>query len=298
MNFRHILSLTILVYFAVWSQENSNKSQFQGNYLGQSPPGNRPQVFASGVVSTAAHEFSCSFTPDGKEFYFARRDPKLNRNLIMVTKQIEGNWTNPEVVPFIENKVSFEPRVTPDGNRLYFSFQEGSQINISYVERDGDNWNAPKIPGNPFNPMKSMYISVTLDGKIYTTDISEGPGKERIAVAKKINDQYGELERLGPPINIGKQEMYPFIAPDESYLIFNSKRSVEKNNSGLFISFKTPEGFWNKPQAIDIGMKAGCPSISPDGKYLFFTAGEQGKSDIYWVSATRIIKKMRPKNIK
>jgi pimeloyl-ACP methyl ester carboxylesterase len=27
------------------------------------------------------------------------------------------------------------------------------------------------------------------------------------------------------------------------------------------------------------------PFVSPDGKYLFFTAGERGKSDIYWVEA-------------
>ncbi len=34
-------------------------------YLGQTPPARTPQVFAPGFVSTSAHEFSCSFTPDG-----------------------------------------------------------------------------------------------------------------------------------------------------------------------------------------------------------------------------------------
>ena len=96
----------------------------QGPYFGQEPPGTTPKIFAPGIVSTPAHEFSCSFTPDGKEFYFTRRDPKRGQNLIMVTKCIDGTWTNPEIVPFIQNRMSFEPRVTPDGSRLYFTWEK------------------------------------------------------------------------------------------------------------------------------------------------------------------------------
>jgi hypothetical protein len=40
-----------------------------------------------------------------------------------------------------------------------------------------------------------------------------------------------------------------------------------------------------EPRAIDLGLPAGLPFVSPDGRYLFFTAGERGKSDIYWVEA-------------
>jgi hypothetical protein len=40
-------------------------------------------------------------------------------------------------------------------------------------------------------------------------------------------------------------------------------------------------------------MPAGLPVMSPDGKYLFFTAGERGKSDIYWVEA-KFLEDLRP----
>jgi Tol biopolymer transport system component len=43
-----------------------------------------------------------------------------------------------------------------------------------------------------------------------------------------------------------------------------------------------------------VGLDAGLPLVSPDGKFLFFTAGERGKSDIYWVDA-KILDKLRPK---
>jgi WD40-like Beta Propeller Repeat len=263
----------------------------EGPYLGQKPPGTTPEVFAPGVVSTAEHEFSCSFTPDGNEFYFTRSDPTLKQNVIMVTKLQDGVWTEPAVVPFVENLMSFEPLVTPDNKRLYFTWgkpipgQPGPPMNIFYVEREGDGWSAAKNPGSPFNPAKAMLVSSTMDGTIYTTDISEGPGKERIAVSHKVDGEYKTLDRLGPPINGETQSMYPFIAPDESYLVFISRRPAEKINSVLCVSSRNRDGSWGDPRTIDLGMKAGLPFVTHDGKYLFFTGGEQGKSDIYWVSA-------------
>ena len=290
--------LTLLTANAFAQQ--SDPPVLKGSYLGQTPPGIKPEVFAPGVVSTASHEFSCSFTSDGKEFYFTRDHPQLNQKVIMVTKLRDGLWTTPEVVPFVENQFSFEPVVTPDDKKLYFTSgkpipgETGPPMNILYVEREGDGWSMPKNPGPPFNPMKTMYVSATLHGTLYTTDISEGPGKERIAVLKNENGKYNRLERLGPPIDGGVRSSGPFVAPDESYLIF--ERPSDKINS-LLVSFRKPDGGWSEPRALDLGMKAGLPFVSRDGKFLFFTAGEQGKSDIYWVSA-KIIDELRPKNPK
>ncbi len=109
-----------------------------------------------------------------------------------------------------------------------------------------------------------------------------------------MNGKYQALERLGPPINTDTPNMYPFIAPDESYLIYTSKQPSEKVYSILLISFRKPDGSWCEPQVMDLGMNAALPFVSGDGKFLFFTGGEQGKSDIYWVSAG-IIEKLRPK---
>jgi len=281
----------MVLVFAAEFQGRTGQA-LKGPYLGQKPPGTTPQIFAPGIVSTQAHEFSCSFTPDGKEFYFTRMDPDRGGNLIFVTKCIDGTWTDPEVVPFIQNRMAFEPRVTPDGTRLYFTWnkpvpgQEGPPMNIWCVERKGEGWSEPINPGRFLNPNKAMFVSATLDGTIYTTDISGGPGATAIAVAKLIDGKYEQLERLPAPINVGAQDMYPHIAPDESYLVFESRRTSSASSSGLFVSFRNPDRTWGEPRAIDLGgLRAGLPFVSPDGKYLFFTAGERGKSDIYWVEA-------------
>ncbi|MFC2117168.1 alpha/beta fold hydrolase [Bacteroidota bacterium] len=274
------------------ASENYQIIQHEGPYLGQKPPGLSPKKFAPGFISTEAHEFACSFTPDGKEFYFTRRDPELDRNQIMYTKMVEGKWTKPSIVSFIGSKMSFEPMVTPDGNRMYFTLEKmvpgqkgGIHMNIWYVEREDNKWSEVKDPGKAFNPGKTMYVSTTMDGTIYVSDISAGFPNVGIGIIKKIKGENLKIERLSPPVNVGKQDMYPYVAPDGSYLIFSSKRRVENFNSELFISFKKQDESWSEPKAIDLGMSAGCPMISPDGKYLFFTAGERGKSDIYWVDA-------------
>jgi hypothetical protein len=268
----------------------------QNPYFGQKPPGTTPEIFAPGIVSTSAHEFGCSFTPDGKEFYFTRRETPQSPTLIMVSKCVDGVWTTPEAAPFNEksaareDSMSFEPLVTPDGRRLYFSSdrplpgQAGPggppMLNIWYVEREGDRWGVPRNPGAPFNPMKAMYVSMTNAGTIYTTDISGGMGANCIAVAKRIEGAYRSLEKLGAPINVGTRNMYPYVAPDESYLIFS------RGANALFFSFRNSDGTWGEPRAIDLGPRsAGQGVISPDGKYLFFNAGERGKSDIYWMEA-------------
>jgi pimeloyl-ACP methyl ester carboxylesterase len=105
-------------------------------------------------------------------------------------------------------------------------------------------------------------------------------------VARIAGGKFEALMRLPAPVNVGAQDMYPHIAPDESYLVFESRRASPTPGSGLFVAFRNPDGAWGDPRPIDLGgLRGGLPFVSPDGKYLFFTAGERDKGDIYWVEA-------------
>lgn len=295
----------LFFYLFVFVAENllsqqSNFPKLMGPYLGQKFPGMTPEIFAPGIVSTESHEFSCCFSTDGNEFYFTRRHPELNYPVIMVSKVVKGVWTEPEIAPFVDKQFSFEPSITPDNKRLYFQSgkpmpgQPGPPMNVLYVEREGGGWGEAKDPGPPFNPAKTMYISFTAEGTIYTTDISGGMGSECLAMIKKVDGKYLSVEKLGPPLNKEPQSMYPWVPTDGSYIIFSVRRPAQTPSSFLLISFKNEDGTWSEPREINLGMDSGQAHVSNDGKYLFFSGGERGKGDIYWVDA-KIIEQLRPK---
>ncbi|MHC4945040.1 MAG: hypothetical protein ACYTG7_18650 [Planctomycetota bacterium] len=268
-------------------------------YLGQEPPGMEPVLFAPGVISTEAHEFSCTIHPDGKEFFFTRRKKIGGPATIMVTKWTETGWTRPQPAPVIGDYDGFEPSISPDGQKLFFKSWRpvpgGKKPtgDIWIMHRKGEEWGPLEHLVTPFNPDRAMYISVTNDGTIYTTDITGGFGNEKIVLSRLTQSGYSDYETVGPPVSVGEGDMYPFIAPDESYLLFCSKRKVPGGDSGLFVTFPLEDGSWCDPKPVDTGMICGCPYVSTDGKYLFFTSIE----GIYWVDAM-LFKRLMPKALK
>ena len=93
----------------------------RGEYLGQTPPGTIPSVFAPGIVSTRASELNAAFTPDGNEFYFTRRID--DRNTLMAMRREDGVWSPPAVAGFSGTFSDVDPFITRDGRRLYFDGQ-------------------------------------------------------------------------------------------------------------------------------------------------------------------------------
>ena len=200
----------------------------------------------------------------------------------MGSKLENGVWTVPvAALPSFANE-NFEPRVTPDGKKLFFmvfgdaSGQERPPINMFCAERTGNGWGEVYQMGEPFNPGKSMFISVTDDGTIYTTDAA----KLDVVCSRLQDGKYQAYENPGAPVNTDGPEVYPYIAPDESYVLYNL---MGPDDRPLKVSFRGEDGSWSEPKDINTGMQSGCATVSPDGKYLFFVSGPPRKGDLYWV---------------
>jgi hypothetical protein len=93
-----------------------------------------------------------------------------------------------------------------------------------------------------------------------------------------INGEYTKPELLPSGINSpgSVRNWAPYIAPDESHLIFCSTRGLPEYDQGdLFISFRNPEGNWINPvslgETVNSNQMERFSTVSPDGKYLFFT---------------------------
>ena len=143
--------------------------------------------------------------------------------------------------------------------------------------------------------MKHAYFpSITSDGTLYFMGYLEGQWANiGIYRSELIDGEYAKPELLPSSINTlgGMRNWTPFVAPDESYLIFCSTRGLPASDQGdLFISFRQPDGNWGEPvglgEAINSPRVDRFPAVSPDGKYLFFTQRTRDHDeDVFWVSA-------------
>jgi hypothetical protein len=281
-----------------------------GDYLGQTPPGDTPVVFAPGIVSTIYMEHSAlAFSPDGNEvFWRAAKGFISNPDLLILPKamkRIGDRWTVPMDSPY-----GGSPFFSPDGKRLYFShlLPNNKYDGPYFVEKQGKNWSEPQNIGlvARFPELKTVGTpSITRDGTLYFAGDTVGMGMLKDLVlyrVKLINGEYTKLELLPPSINLPNTWNYsPFIAPDESYLLFSSNRPGSLDKYGdLYISFHDiNEDTWSKPVnlggPINTRGQDSSPGVSPDGKYLFFTGPVAGRqADVFWVSAG-IIEKLKAK---
>ncbi len=267
-----------------------------GLYFGQTPPDSIPQMFAPRIISTAnGIEYSCALMPDGEEIYFSRYDSVSGLNTTWVTKLKNNVWTNPTLASFTGDYYNTVARISPDGSRLVYMSNRPSYglIRFWYVDRVDTGWSAPTLIGSPISTRPKAGASLSSNGNLYFAE-DEGDYHIQIYMARNNNGVYETPVKLNDAVNCFYLEAHPFIAPDESYLLFdvcpNAPGSYENY---LYISFRKPDGSWLAPtklsNAINATYNQYAASVSPDGKYLFFARYE----DVWWVDA-KFIEDMRP----
>jgi hypothetical protein len=278
--------------------ESKQGPVLKGPYLGQKPPGMKPQVFAPGVISTADHECSITFSKDGRELLFTRRKDSQTGNRLVYMKMEIGGWSAAQPPPFARECRDSAPNFTPDGTRLYFNSRRPLPANVKsphpfnlwMVRKQGSEWTESEMIGSPIMEQFPMFATQTRDGTLYFT----GNIKRGIYNAIYKKGHFQKPERLPEEINGRTWAGHPFIDPDERYIIFDSNID-KKGTKNIFISFKDSNGNWTQSININpwspIKEHAAMAHVSFDGRYLFFTS----RGDIYWVDAKNI-ERIRPKS--
>jgi hypothetical protein len=266
------------------SMKEAGSSTPVGAYLGQEPPGLTPQLFAPDIIQTEHREAEAAFSPDLKEFYFRRRGGAYANNTLVVVRYEDGQWMESIVPPR-----AGEPFVSPDGKILH--------LGSKYRERTNTGWSEVKSLGPLFDRQDRGVMRLTASAKgTYVFDDYKSNDIIRIS---RIKDGIREEPKiLGKEINSGKWTAHPFIAADESYLIWDSEKDDGYGGSDLYISFRQEDDSWGP--AINLGDKINTEyseaygSMSPDGKYFFFHRSYGGDTgDIFWVDAA-LIKTLKP----
>jgi hypothetical protein len=269
--------------------------KLRGPYLGQKPPGMVPQPFAPGIISTNEDEGSSGFALGGTAFLFQKFNGSCHT---FITRLEDGAWTAPELIPFWETMVHNGDFVfsSDDKTLLYQVKSETDGLLTSDIwkaELHASGWGdrAP-LPSPVNSPDDESYASDTPGRTIYFfSNRRGGKGRFDLYMCPFKDGRYGDAVNL-ESLNTGSNEWDPFIAPDESYLIFCSTRPGGSGMDDIYITFKGTDGRWgparNMGAEINSPGSENRPYLTHDGKYFFFTSTRNGNRDTYWVRAEYI----------
>ena len=288
---KRICTLIILLFSALtMNSESYSQDEFpvlKGPYLGQKPPGLVPELFAPGIVSTENLEIEGVFAPNMNEFFYVRqRDGEKPKTHFM--RYVDGVWQKP-----VEEARAGEIFISTDNKTMF--------LGNKYKERTVSGWSEEKILGSLYEQIPIMRLTASAD-QTYVFDEREEIGT--IRYSRLLDGKREEPKAFGKNINSGKWTGHPFIAPDESYLIWDSEREGGYGGVDLYISFRQKDRSWGP--AINMGgdinseVDDAYGSVTPDGKYLLFHSVKVGKkgiseweANIYWVDA-QFIENLRP----
>jgi len=299
----------ILVYsiFFINTGIYAQKDLVNINYFGVTAPNNKPKLFNPDFISDSSFIQNGFFSSDGKEFYYVETDGNWSYSHIFYVKNINGKYSEP-VQLFSELPICLSPFVSYNNDKIVFISSQSDSIisgDVFIAKREGNAWNKPEVMSTPVNSEYDEWeVSLSKNGTIYfSSNRPGGYGEMDIYKSVFINENYNKTENLGRPINTPSLDECAYIAPDESYIIFNSWKQSKHKGNNLYISFNN-NGKWTNPKGLGDNINTDqldiYPHVSPDGKYIFFTIREKPfncvePSKLYWVSSS-IIDSLRNTN--
>ncbi|MEL6106526.1 MAG: hypothetical protein AAFU85_10830 [Planctomycetota bacterium] len=254
--------------------------------------------------------FGMAISKDGRECYFAvaLNDGGGFREEIRVTRRKgDGSWAKPQPLLPNEKKYKYvDPHFSPDEQRLFFIYTKPAdesdppkqqRFDIWFVERETGGWSSPVNVGAPISTIdaEEYFVSLTAEGKIFFgSNRADRDNFDLYSASPGNEGRYDKPRPLRGDVNTVKYEADVFVARDESFLIFSSSgRKDGRGRGDLYVSFKDTSGNWgagiNLGDRVNSNRQEFAPSISRDGKALFFSRG----GVIHWVS-TSVIKELRP----
>lgn len=273
-------------------------------YWGDAFPENIPMVFSPGLVSTrTGKETSAMFSPDGKQFFYT--ETNVFNKVTIFEMNLDGQvWSSPKKFQFADQGDNWALFPAPNDEHLIFSSNRhpsiGKWFPNLWITHRGNNgfWQQPEIVKMPILYDESIWNpSLSANHKLFFGSLlSQYPnyGNSDIYWSNYLADSI-VIHNAGPSINTSFDESHPFIAPDESYIIFSSDRPEGIGRNDLYVSFLI-DANWSEP--VNLGPNINTPeneyaaTVTPDYQFIFFERPVGSQTDIFWVSGD-IIKQLR-----
>ena len=249
----------------------------------------RPQIFAPGVISAAGNVNAVTFAADGNTAWFD--EVAGGGSTIMESRRVEGAWTTPRIASFSGEWRDLDPAMAPDGSFIVFCSNRpaspggaaldsttfdgrvhpGSGSQLWRVDRLGSGWSEPVLLPPAVNDSTRLYSPSIVDGgSLYYQHPDAGSRTFHL-----VRSQYAGGRYQAPvAVVIGPHEADerdPAVAPDESFVVFSTKRPPGQQDGRLVIAFRTGD-HWGEP--IDLGDAvnhdgAEGPHLGADGRTIY-----------------------------
>ena len=208
---------------------------------------------------------------------------QVGQQAVLVERYFEnGGWSLPRILSFSQGPYDIEPVFSQDGSQLFFvsnkehAGNSDGNFDIWQVSLNEDgSWGIPEpLPPVINTSANEFYPSIDAQGNLYfTAAYDRGKGGEDIWMSVKTADGYGVPEGLPSTVNTSFDEFNAMVF--ENTLYFSSFGRPDGLGGGdLYKSQKSS----NWQNAVNMGAPVNtdrldfCPSISPDGEFLYFTS--------------------------
>lgn len=268
-------------------------------YFGQPPPGEVPAIFAPDVISVEGRfEQFLTYSVDGRVITFGVTNADWSDFTLMQIVLEDGAWTEPRAVPFLgSGGQGLTAAADRAESRVFFAAPRHGRewpSDIWTNVRGDAGWADPvRVEAPVSSDGNEFEVTVAGNGTLYfSSDREGGLGDLDLYRAPRVDGAYPRVENLGPRVNTASGDDLPYIAPDESYMVFASDRPGGLGFRDLYVTFRLDDG-WSEPRNLGAPINSEAweiyPWVSADGRYLFFTRRTEWHatedSDIYWVSA-------------
>lgn len=279
------------------------------------PKNSNVVVTNEGRINSGELEYSPAFYQDGLVFITTKHpgekykviDTKIDKNTMNIYYSArDTNGLLSEPVPFAQELLTIyhEGPLTFNrtGDFLYFTRNDyvrgrrgrankdgETKLKIFSAERVGDQWtNVQELSFNS-KEYNTCHPSISVDGQLlyFSSNREGGYGGMDLYVAKRVGDDWGEPVNLGPNINTGGNEIFPYIHADNT-LYFSTNGRETMGGLDLFYCTQEVTEEWSSPKTLgkpfnsefdDFGL-----IVDRDKKNGYFSSNRldgKGGDDIY-----------------
>jgi hypothetical protein len=259
----------------------------------ESPPSELPLHFALPVPSGFVAAERLVISQDSTQIFYSLvngYEPDSHTS-IQYIEFVDGVWTDP--VTLVEGYNS--PVISEDGNTLYVEGKNSKDVWA--LKRGAYEWSEP-LKLYSVDKERHYFTELASGSRYYSSlDLTDSKARDIFVSTQADADEPSVALGLASKIEFPKDF---FIAGDESYIITTHNASENQPLGEVVVYFRGQDDSWSSPKSIDHLFEPIKASwkwgfyVSPDNKYLFFTAGDSLEdTKIYWLEFSAVIQRLK-----